>query len=152
MEKTPTQVRRANRDDLAAMAACDPLAATRRGWLEESLDQARCLVAEGPEGIRGFLVVELRFFGHAFISLLAVHPQARRQGHALALLEAAEAHCHTPKLFTSTNVSNSAARALFRRAGFEPSGSITNLDEGDDELVYYKPCGSPPPPALMTAP
>jgi ribosomal protein S18 acetylase RimI-like enzyme len=131
-------IRPATPNDLPAMAACDALAEDRREWLTASLDQATCLVAEVPEGIAGFLVLERRFFGHAFVSLLVVHPQMRRKGHALALLEAAEALCQTGKFFTSTNVSNIAAQELFHRAGFQPSGVITNLDEGDDEMIYYK--------------
>ena len=140
------KIRRAHHGDLIAMAACDPLASaggSRRAWLEESLELAICLVTEGAEGMAGFLVLERRFFGHAFVSLLVVHPEARRRGHAIALLAAAEGLCRTDKLFTSTNVSNLAAQELFLRTGFQPSGTITNLDEGDDDLVFCKAVGQP---------
>jgi len=44
--------------------------------------------------------------------------------------------CQTPKLFSSTNQSNHAMRALFAKAGFSPSGMIHNLDL--NEIVYCK--------------
>jgi hypothetical protein len=40
--------------------------------------------------------------------------------------------CVPPKLFTSTNES------LLREQGFEASGVIHNLDEGDPELVFFQ--------------
>ena len=38
----------------------------------------------------------------------------------------------------STNASNTAANALFAKAGFEGSGIVYNLDPGDPELIYVK--------------
>lgn len=137
-------VRSARESDLAAILACDPRAgesAERRDWLKQALGKAAFLVAEENGRIAGFLVLEHGFFGHAFVALVVVHPEARRRGIALLLLEAAEVHCRTGKLFGSTNVSNTAARELFRRAGFLPSGRIENLDEGDPELIYFKAPG-----------
>jgi hypothetical protein len=57
---------------------------------------------------------------------------------ASALISACAADAPANKLFTSTSTSNIAARALFVHAGFEPSGMIDNLDEGDPEIVYRK--------------
>lgn len=134
-------VRSARENDLAAIIVCDPRAresAERRDWLKEALRKATFLVAEENGKIAGLLVLEHGFFGHAFVALVVVHPEARRRGIALLLLEAAEARCRTGKFFTSTNVSNAAARELFQRAGFLPSGRIENLDEGDPELIYFK--------------
>ena len=39
---------------------------------------------------------------------------------------------------TTCNRSNLPAQCLFERCGFQRSGQIYNLDEGDPELVYFK--------------
>ncbi|WP_371263997.1 hypothetical protein [Pseudomonas sp. ARP3] len=44
----------------------------------------------------------------------------------------------TPKLFISTNASNSTSQALIAKAVFMPSGRIENLDEHDPEPVCVK--------------
>ncbi|MGZ0787205.1 hypothetical protein ACXM5X_30120 [Pseudomonas saponiphila] len=31
------------------------------------------------------------------------------------------------------------ARGLLAKAGFQPSGVVENLDEGDPELIFFKP-------------
>lgn len=53
-------------------------------------------------------------------------------------MQALERRCATPKLFTSTNVSNLPMQALLRKLGYHESGIIFNLDPGDPELVYWK--------------
>jgi hypothetical protein len=54
------------------------------------------------------------------------------------LIEHTEARCRTPKLFTSTNLSNLRMQTLLTRLGYQLSGVIHNLDEGAPELVYYR--------------
>jgi ribosomal protein S18 acetylase RimI-like enzyme len=129
-------------DELAGLVDCDPRAAedgARRDALAAWLGQGAVLVSRAAQRIEGFLVLEHGLFGHGFVPLLCVRPDARRRGHALRLLAAAEARCRTAKVFTSANASNAAAQALFARAGFVRSGTIENLDAGDPELVYFKP-------------
>lgn len=41
------------------------------------------------------------------------------------------------RMFTSTNQSNLKMQSLLAKLGYEPSGVIHNLDEGDPELVYF---------------
>jgi ribosomal protein S18 acetylase RimI-like enzyme len=77
-----------------------------------------------------------RFFGHRFIELLLVDERYRRRGVASTLIAACAESASTDRLFTSTNTSNLAAQALFFRSGFQQSGSIGNLDEGDPELIF----------------
>jgi ubiquinone/menaquinone biosynthesis C-methylase UbiE/ribosomal protein S18 acetylase RimI-like enzyme len=135
------EIRAGTSDDLAALVDCDPLAArseARRDALAAWLAQATVLVSREQERVAGFLVLEHGLFGHGFVPLVCVRPDARRRGHALRLLGAAEAHCRTAKLFASANASNVAAQAMFARAGFARSGTIENLDAGDPELVYFK--------------
>ena len=128
-------------DDHACLLNCDPFAQVtlaRQTWLKVALAARRIQVAECSEAFEGFVVIEHTFFGHGFVSLIAVAPDARRKGYALALLAQAERVCNSRKLFTSTNASNIAAQKLFLRAGFVESGHIDNLDADDTELVYFK--------------
>ena len=127
--------------DLDALLECDAFAReneARREALAAWLEKGAVLVGADGGRVAGFLVLEHSLFGHGFVSLVCVRPEARRQGLALRLFAAAEARCRTAKLFTSANASNSAAHALFARAGFVRSGTIENLDPGDPEYVYFK--------------
>ena len=49
-----------------------------------------------------------------------------------------ESLCRTPKLFTSTNLSNLPMQSLLAKLEYQLSGVIHNLDEGDPEIVYFK--------------
>ncbi|MFI8008060.1 GNAT family N-acetyltransferase [Streptomyces sp. NPDC086010] len=97
-------------------------------------------MAHGPAGPLGYCVVEYTFFEHGFVTMLMVAPPARGSGVGRRLLRAATDSCTTPKLFTSTNVSNQPMQRLLRRAGWSPSGLLHGLDEGDPELFYV--CGT----------
>ena len=128
-------------NDYERLLKCDPFAQitpARRTSLKVALKAQQIHVVECAEAIKGFVVIEHSFFGHAFVSLIAVAPPSRRQGYALALLAKLEQVCSSGKLFTSTNASNIAAQKLFLRAGFVASGHIDNLDVEDTELVYFK--------------
>lgn len=78
------------------------------------------------------------FYSNGFIDMLYVHSDHRRSGAGGALLRHMESLCQTPKLFTSTNLSNLPMQSLLSRSGYELSGVIQNLDVGDPEIVYYK--------------
>ncbi|MEV8343372.1 GNAT family N-acetyltransferase [Streptomyces niveus] len=130
-------VRRARAEDAGALIAVDSLgddrrqAAVRR-WCQEG----SAVVAEGAAGPLGYCVVEYTFFEQGFVSMLMVAPAARGRGVGRSLLDAVAASCATPKLFTSTNVSNQPMRRLLQRAGWSPVGILHGLDEGDPELFY----------------
>lgn len=49
-----------------------------------------------------------------------------------------ESICRTPKLFTSTNLSNVRMQALLNKLGYTLTGTVHNLDEGDPEIFYFK--------------
>jgi ribosomal protein S18 acetylase RimI-like enzyme len=135
-------VRKARPADLAALVQCDAYAqrhASRRDELEDWLRTQTVFVAEAPQRVAGFIVLNYSFFGNGFIPLVAVSEEAQRQGYGALRMSAAQQRCKTAKLFTSTNASNLAARRLFSSAGFIASGTIENLDERDPELVYFKP-------------
>ncbi|OIN47009.1 GNAT family N-acetyltransferase [Pseudomonas azotoformans] len=135
-------IRQATPDDVHALIELDAYATAhthRRVFIHDAVVRQHCLVAVNSAGrCVGYLVLTHDFFDHGFVALVVVSPVYQHQGVALRLLTAAQAACKTPKLFTSTNASNTAAQALFAKAGFVPSGRIENLDDHDPERVYVK--------------
>lgn len=135
------EIRLGKPEDLEAMLEADPIAGrdqSRRSFLASSIQRGECWVADVSGAVCGFIVLEYSFFGNGFVPLVVVQESARRRGIGLRLLNHAASSCATPKLFTSTNESNTAMRSLLSRAGFRPSGVIHNLDPGDPELVYVR--------------
>ncbi|MFE4516965.1 GNAT family N-acetyltransferase [Kitasatospora sp. NPDC056783] len=128
--------------DSVAAGGDEERAASIRRWCRQGLVivaeriVAEGIVAEGPSGPLGYCVTEYTFFEQGFVTLLMVSPSARRTGVGGLLLDAAAASCETPKLFTSTNVSNLPMQRLLQRAGWEPAGFLHGLDEGDPELFF----------------
>jgi ribosomal protein S18 acetylase RimI-like enzyme len=135
------ELRPAEPADLGRLIAVDPSAErdpSRRSLLESSTRRGECWLAESSGTPVGFVVLQYSFYGHGFVALVVVDVLARRRGVGRRLLEHAASVCTTPKLFTSTNASNTAMRSLLPRVGFEPSGVIRNLDPGDEELVFVR--------------
>jgi GNAT superfamily N-acetyltransferase len=134
-------VRRASTTDWSALARIDSVGTEARGadirrWCEQGL----VLMAEDDaQRALGYLTLEYTFFEQGFVSMLMVASGARRRGVGVRLLEAAEAECTAPKLFTSTNVSNHPMQQLLQKAGWSPVGLLHGLDEGDPELFYLSP-------------
>lgn len=137
------QVRAAGATDLQALTAIDATAvagdAARSTSIRRWLDQGSLSVAEDPSGILGYSVLEYTFFEQGFVTILMVSPSARRRGIGARLLQAVEANCSTPKLFTSTNVSNHPMQLLLQQLGWHPAGLVHGLDEADPELFYLCP-------------
>ncbi|MGW0822008.1 N-acetyltransferase family protein [Streptomyces sp. NPDC002845] len=136
-------VRRADGSDLAALAGIDSVAVAgdraRRASIRHWLERGSVLVAEDASGHLGYSVLEYTFFEQGFVTMLMVAPAARRRGVGAHLLKAVETTCTTPKLFTSTNLSNHPTQRLLQRAGWSPVGMVHGLDEGDPELFYLCP-------------
>lgn len=97
-----------------------------------------CLVAETAGTLIGYVALEHSFYERGFVAMLFVAPEHRRQGVASGLMRVAETHCASKRIFTSTNESNVAMQQLLTRLGYEPSGTIYNLDADDPELVFSK--------------
>jgi GNAT superfamily N-acetyltransferase len=136
-------VRRAKASDWTGLARIDSIAAAGdhargasiRRWCEQGL----VLLAQDASGPLGYSVLEYTFFEQGFLTMLMTAPTARRQGVGTHLLKATEAACTTPKLFTSTNVSNHPMQRLLQFVGWSPVGLLHGLDEGDPELFYLCP-------------
>ncbi len=112
--------------------------ADRARLLEETVRAKHCWVARMPRSLAGFAVAAPSFFSEWFIELLVVDTDWRRQGIGSALLRHCAATCSGKKIFTSTNASNIPMQRLLAREGFERSGIVENLNEGDPELIYVK--------------
>lgn len=141
------EVRNAAQGDLAGLRFIDPLLRAdpdRAELVQDSVKQGRCIAALDGEGVAGYAVVSNRFLGKPFVDLLIVGPAHRRQGIGTLLLRETEKKCGGPKLFTSCNRSNFPAQCLFEKCGFQRSGQIYNLDDGDPELIYFRAVGFAP--------
>lgn len=124
-----------HRIDSVAMDGDDERHMSIHRWCRRGL----VAMAEDASGALGYCVVEYTFFGQGFVTMLMVAPAARGRGVGARLLAHAAASRTTPKLFTSTNVSNQPMQRLLQRAGWSPVGLLHGLDEGDPELFYLCP-------------
>jgi GNAT superfamily N-acetyltransferase len=120
-------------------AASGAPASDARNLLRAELLAAGCSwIAEAGGAAAGYALASRRFFARPFVDVLVVAPAFRRRGVGLALMAACQGDHDDDRLFTSTNRSNRAMRALLAKAGFQPSGRIDNLDPGDPELVFVR--------------
>jgi ribosomal protein S18 acetylase RimI-like enzyme len=135
-------IRPANGLDIEALAAIDMLAQTssqRREFIMRSVANGRCSVLITPGGQpAGYGVLDYSFYEYGFVPLIYVDAAHRCLGAGRLLLRHLENLCQTPKLFTSTNLSNLAMQALLGKMDYRLSGVLHDLDEGDPELVYVK--------------
>ncbi|MEL3971461.1 GNAT family N-acetyltransferase [Rossellomorea oryzaecorticis] len=106
--------------------------------IEEAIVNHQCLVYKTNGEAVGFLLFNNYFFDHTFISLVIVHPHHRNKGVARTLIAAFEEEINEDKIFSSTNQSHDIMHHLFHSLGYEKSGFVDNLDEGDPEIIYVK--------------
>jgi len=136
-------IRSAVAADLAALQALGVKiidAARQEAILAQSVAAGGCLVATQDAACAGFATWDRGFFDRPFVRLLAVAPAFRRRGAARALLLAVETAARPAgELFVSTEQINVPMQNLLASLGYEPSGSVDNLNApGNLELIYYK--------------
>jgi GNAT superfamily N-acetyltransferase len=134
-------IRPAVESDVEALWKLDHIAQRdeeRRDFIRREVAAGNCFVAVIDETMVGYGVLNYTFYHAGCIDMLYIHSDYRRRGVGTALIRHMESECRTAKLFTSTNDSNSGMRSLLAKLGYEPSGVIHNLDEGDPEIVYFK--------------
>jgi GNAT superfamily N-acetyltransferase len=134
-------IRPAVENDIEALCSLDLIARQeneRREFIRREVVSGNCSVAVIDETVVGYGVLNYTFYHNGCIDMLYIHSDHRRRGAGAALLRHLESLCRTPKLFTSTNLSNLRMQSLLVKLGFELSGVIHNLDEGDPEIVYFK--------------
>lgn len=127
--------------DLNGLCAIDRLvigSSERRSFLSSAIAGRRCYKAVLDSEPVGFMVLERGLSGHSFISFMITHPGHRRAGVASALVDYAEAHAPTDKLFTSTSTGNTDMQRLCEAQGFVRVSSLDNLEADDSEIVYVK--------------
>ncbi len=123
------------------ICALDPIAQRsdpRRAFIERSVSSDACSVITMGDRVLGYGVLEYSFYEYGFVSMLYVHLEHRRRGAGSMLMKYFQSICQTPKLFTSTNLSNLPMQSLLANLGYTLSGVIHHLDEDDPELVYCK--------------
>ena len=133
------KIRHAIMDDYENLVALDTFAGDdpeRRHHIRSWIETGCCYVAETERSIVAYGVLAYHFFGNGFVEMVMVGAHFRRQGLGLAMIEHFKAICATPKLFSSTNLSNQQMQELLNAAGFRTSGYIDNLDENDPEIVF----------------
>lgn len=110
----------------------------RREFICRLVTSGECFIAVADQTIIGYAVLNYTFYHNGFIEMLYIHSDYRRRGAGAALLQHIESLCQTPKLFTSTNLSNLPMQSLLAKLEYVLSGVIDNLDEGDPEIVFFK--------------
>ncbi|HEX8556560.1 MAG TPA: GNAT family N-acetyltransferase [Pyrinomonadaceae bacterium] len=137
-------IRPAVESDVEALCSLDLIARKeqeRREFIRREVASGNCFVAVTNGTVIGYGVLNYTFYSNGYIDMLYVHSEHRRRGAGEALLRHMGTLCRTPKLFTSTNLSNLLMQSLLAKLGYELSGVIHNLDEGDPEIVYLKRLG-----------
>lgn len=107
----------------------------RAGYIASVAARGRLSVAVAHGDIGAFCCLDHQyFFGKPFVSLLIVDPAARRRGLGSGLL--AFSLQGEREVWTSTNRSNAAMRALLEGSGWQYCGELEGLDAGDPELFF----------------
>ena len=141
VERGMISIRPAVENDVEALCALDLIARQeegRREFIRREVVAGNCFVAVADGTVIGYGVLNYTFYYNGCIDMLYVHSEHRQRGAGEALLRHMETLCRTPKLFTSTNLSNLQMQSLLAKLEYELSGVIHNLDEGDPEIVYFK--------------
>ena len=134
-------VRIARPEDVAACVdLAEILVGPRRSGplVQAALDRDELLVADADGDVVGVLAYRADWFACTFVTLVSVRPDQRRRGTARGLFRAVEARSPGPRLFSSTEETNTAAIRMHRALGFVPSGHVDNLPQGYRELLFYK--------------
>ena len=124
--------------------ACTELAAKVIGvdragpFIRSHFERHQLIVAEAAGEVVGFLAYRADWFQCTFVSLVVVHEDYRRKGIAREFFKSVEAVSLSPRIFSSTEETNTASIRMHTALGFTPSGHIDNLPQGVRELLFYK--------------
>jgi len=115
------------------------LSAERAGpFIRSHLERHHLLTAREGDDVLGMLAYRTDWFQCTFVSLVSVREDHRKRGIARALYRAVEGMSPSPRLYSSTEETNSVAIQMHTALGFHPSGYIDNLPQGYRELLFYK--------------
>ena len=107
-------------------------------FVRSHLERHHVLVADEDDQLIGMLAYRTDWFQCTFVSLVSVREDRRKRGVARALYRAVEGMSPSPRLYSSTEETNSVAIQMHTALGFAPSGYIDNLPQGYRELLFYK--------------
>ena len=125
--------------DAVMALAGNVLSAERVGpFIRSYLERHHLLIAHDGGEIVGVLAYRTDWFQCTFVSLVSVRADHRKRGIARALYRAVEGMSPSPRLYSSTEETNSVAIQMHTALGFQPSGYIDNLPQGYRELLFYK--------------
>lgn len=132
------QLEGADLDAVMGLAA-EVVGPERAGPLVRShVERHHLLVAEAEAEVVGFIAYRTDWFQCTLVTMIAVQKDHRRRGVARALYRAVEAMSPSPRLFSSTEETNSTSIRMHTALGFAPSGHVDNLPQGYRELLFYK--------------
>jgi ribosomal protein S18 acetylase RimI-like enzyme len=123
--------------DFEALVAIDSWG-QRDQAIRDWLSAHAVVVAESRGKVVAFGVMRPIFFLEPFVESIVVEQANRRRGIARALLAHLNSLHNRPKLWISTNRSNTPMQKLLASEGFTYAGEVEGLDEGDPELFYYR--------------
>lgn len=155
-------LRLASLDDLPALLALERASFGEQGWTEAMFraelqrEGGAFYVISGEQGLLGF-AVGWALAGTGEVLDIAVLPAARRRGLGRLLLEALEAHAaagDAEQIWLEVRASNSAALALYRRAGYEQTGLRRRYyADGEDAVLMGRALSRcPERPAASASP
>ena len=137
--------RAGDREAMLALAA-DVVGPHRAGPLLQShLEHHHLLVADRDGEVVGLIAYRTDWFQCTLVTLVAVSERHRRRGVARALYRSVEEASPGPRLYSSTEETNTAGIKTHTALGFAPSGHIDNLPQGHRELLFYKRLGPSAP-------
>ena len=134
-------IRAPDGDELRAVMALAAavLGSERAGaFVRSHLDRHHVLVAADGGDVVGMIAYRTDFFQCTFVSLVSVDKEHRARGVARRLFRAVEEMSPSPRLFSSTEETNTVSIRMHAALGFTPSGHIDNLPQGYRELLFYK--------------
>jgi ribosomal protein S18 acetylase RimI-like enzyme len=138
------EVRQLEGGDLAIVMdlATEVLGPERAGpFVRSHVERHHLLVAVAEDQVIGFIAFRTDWFQCTLVTAVAVKKDFRRRGTARALYREVESMSPSPRLFSSTEETNSTSIRMHTALGFAPSGHIDNLPQGYRELLFYKRVG-----------
>ena len=129
---------------VADAAPCADLAALVLGrdragpFIKSHLERHHLIVAEVREAVVGLLAYRTDWFQCTFVSLVVIHEDYRLRGIAREFFRSVETVSASPRIFSSTEETNTGAIRMHTALGFTPSGYIDNLPQGTRELLFYR--------------
>jgi GNAT superfamily N-acetyltransferase len=107
-------------------------------FIRSHLERHQLIVAERGGEVVGLLAYRTDWFQCTFVSLVVVHEDYRRKGIAREFFKSVEAVSLSPRIFSSSEETNTGSIRMHTALGFTPSGHIDNLPQGVRELLFYK--------------